>query len=155
MRMAKLTDYALLLLFSLARSADESSKNARGLALAVDLPFPTVSKLLKSLLQSGILESRRGAKGGYALARVPEAISLADVIRAVEGPLGLTECSIHPDGGCQRMAGCPVGSRMRRVSSSMRYAFEKLTLAKLLQPLREGSLDDGDALLGFIDRRTT
>lgn len=155
MRMARLTDYALLLLFSLAHDGQPVVRNARDLARATGLPLPTVSKLLKALLQGGLLESHRGIKGGYSLARSPQEISLAEVIRAVEGPIGLTECSIHPDGGCTRAKGCPVGGSMRRVSSALRHALERLALSDLIWPRQDGPLIDPAALLAASGRRTS
>ena len=151
-RMAKLTDYALLLLFTLAREKGVLH-NARDLARAVSLPLPTVSKLLKALLQGGLLASRRGVKGGYELAREPATISLADIIRAVEGPIGLTECSTHP-GECERAPGCPVGKSMRSVSTELRHAFERLNLSDLLLPPGEAPLLD-PALLVSSTRRSS
>ena len=64
------------------------------------LPLSTVSKLLKELLQSGLLISHRGIKGGYMLAREPREISVIEIIAAIEGPMALTECSTDVTGLC-------------------------------------------------------
>src|SRR5437588_12407497 len=77
----------------IARSPVERLHTARDLAVQCHLPVPTVSKILKALLEGGLVDSHRGMKGGYTLAREPHLISIAAVIAALEGPLALTEWS--------------------------------------------------------------
>ena len=84
-RLGKLTDYGLVLLTYMARTHAESLHTARELAAESRLPLPTVSKILKQLLQSGVLVSSRGMKGGYALAREPREISISEVIAVWKG----------------------------------------------------------------------
>src|SRR5437016_7938012 len=93
-RLGKLTDYGLVLMTCIARSRtqDGGLHTARDLAKMSRLPLPTVSKVLKELLQSGLLVSHRGIKGGYRLAKEPDQISLVEIISAMEGPVALTEC---------------------------------------------------------------
>ena len=83
-RLSKLTDYALVVMSCMARGSNRSSRNARDLSLELQVPLPTVSKLLKVLLRSGLLISQRGIKGGYSLSRKPDEISLAEIIAALE-----------------------------------------------------------------------
>ena len=97
-RLGKLTDYGLVLMTYIAHSHDRSLHTARDLAVESRLPLPTVSKLLKELLQGGLLVSQRGIKGGYSLAREPREISVAEVIAVLEGPIALTECSTDISG---------------------------------------------------------
>src|ERR1700680_4655587 len=88
-RLGKLTDYGLVLMTYIARNHDRSLHTARDLAVESRLPLPTVSKLLKELLQGGLLVSRRGLKGGYSLARKPREISVAEIIAVLEGPIAI------------------------------------------------------------------
>ncbi len=92
-RFAKLTDYGLVLMTIMARDSVAAVHTARDLAAASRLPLPTVSKVLKQLLQSGLLTSHRGLKGGYGLAKEAAEISVAEIVAAIEGPIALTECS--------------------------------------------------------------
>src|SRR5260370_16404100 len=101
LRLAKLTDYGLVLMTCMARKHHHAVDTARGLALGSKLPLSTVSKLLKMLLQGGLLISRRGINGGYVLARHAAAISVAEIIVALEGPIALTECSGDGSGLCE------------------------------------------------------
>src|SRR5437660_12711171 len=99
-RLGKLTDYGLVLRTCIARSDthDSGLHTALDLAKMSRLPLPTVSKVLKELLQSGLLVSHRGIKGGYSLARDAHEISLAEIVTALEGPIALTECSTDISG---------------------------------------------------------
>ena len=138
LRMSRLTDYGILLLAHLASSratdphAGSEQRNARELSEETGLPGPAVSKLLKRLAREGFLESQRGTKGGYALARTPEEISVAAVIDALEGPIALTECSAHP-GSCDREAHCQVRAPWQRINLAVRRTLEQIYLADLVE----------------------
>ena len=92
-RISKLADYGVSLLAALAADRGGEPHTARGMAGRVGLPLPTVSKILKALSRQGLLVSHRGVRGGYVLARPPEEITVAEIIRALEGPIGMTECA--------------------------------------------------------------
>jgi FeS assembly SUF system regulator len=135
-RLSKLTDYALVVMSCMARSQGQSFRNARDLALELQLPLPTVSKLLKQLLQGGLLVSNRGMKGGYSLAREPREISLAEIIAALEGPIALTECSTDIIGMCKLEPCCAIKKNQQIISQAVRGVLDKLTLSDLIQPLQ-------------------
>ena len=90
LRMGKLTDYGIVLMSYLAENT-ALHHNAHTLSEAVRVPLPTVRKVLKALSQYGLLDSERGAHGGYSLSKASRAISIAEVITAIEGPIALTE----------------------------------------------------------------
>ena len=133
-RLGKLTDYGLVLMSYVANGDDHSLHTARGLAKKSKLPLPTVSKLLKVLLQSGFLVSHRGIKGGYSLAREAGDISVAEVISALEGPIGLTECTTDASGMCDLEPSCPIKRNQQMISQVVRGALERLSLADLIHP---------------------
>jgi FeS assembly SUF system regulator len=135
-RLAKLTDYGLVLMTTMARKTSAPVHTARDLASVTRLPLPTVSKLLKQLLQSGLLASHRGMNGGYSLAKEPADISLAEIITAIEGPIALTECSTDVIGLCDLERSCPIKTNQRVVSEVVRGALQKVMLADLMQPSR-------------------
>ncbi len=136
LRMSRLTDYGILLLAHLA--AESGQRNARELSEETGLPGPAVSKLLKSLTRCGFLESQRGTKGGYALARPADEISVAAVIDALEGPIALTECSAHP-GACERESRCQVRAPWQRINRAVRHTLEHIHLSELAGPGSPGS----------------
>jgi FeS assembly SUF system regulator len=135
-RLAKLTDYGLVLMTIMARRGVATVHTARDLAAASRLPLPTVSKVLKQLLQSGLLTSHRGLKGGYGLAKEPAEISIAEIVTALEGPIALTECSTDTSGLCDLEGHCPTRANQRIITQVMRGALEKVMLSDLAQPMQ-------------------
>ena len=135
LRMSKMTDYGIVLLTELAR-AESNTRTARELASHTKVPLPSVSKVLKGLQHAGLVVSQRGASGGYGLAREAHAITLMDILTALEGPLGLTECSAHPkDGGrCELETVCRVRGHWHIINHTLQEAFGRLTLADLCAP---------------------
>jgi FeS assembly SUF system regulator len=136
-RLSRLSDYGIVLMAHLAGHADAGPHNARELAHEAGLPLPVVSKLLKLLAREGLLESQRGAKGGYSLARPARTITASQMITALEGPIGLTECSVHP-GQCIQEASCHVREPWQRINDVVRRALAGVTLADLAEPPRGG-----------------
>jgi len=143
-RFAKLTDYGLVLMTIIARDGVSTMHNARDLASVSHLPLPTVSKVLKQLLQSGLLTSHRGLKGGYGLAKEPADISVADIVTAMEGPIALTECSTETTGLCDLERSCPTKANQRIISQVMRGALEKVTLSELARPMQLAAIRDAN-----------
>jgi FeS assembly SUF system regulator len=147
-KLGKLTDYGLVLMTCIARGQGVSLRTATDLAAESHLPQPTVSKLLKGLLQSGLLVSHRGVKGGYTLARPSRDIALTDIIAALEGPVALTECSTHEVGACELEPSCPIMRNQQIINQVVRGVLERITLSDLLQPMQLTSIKDarGNAL---------
>src|SRR3954471_760116 len=134
-RLSKLADYGLVIMTHVGRKRNGTLHTARGLAMESGLPVPTVSKLLKVLLQNGFLVSTRGTKGGYSLARESGEISVAEMIAALEGPIALTDCSTDITGLCEIERACPAKHNQRIINQVVRGALERLTLADLVHPL--------------------
>lgn len=132
-RLSRMTDYAVVVLSAFAQTP-EKAQSAAQLTTATGLPPATVSKLLKLLARTGFLDSRRGAAGGYHLTRSPDAITMAEVVTAIEGPISLTYCSEAADGNCDLEHLCPMRGRWDKVNRLVRKAFEDVTLAEMAQP---------------------
>ncbi len=133
LRLSKLTDYGIVLLTYLARHHERKTYTARDLSAESHVPVPTVNKVLKELSRAGLLVSHRGRSGGYGLARAPETITVAQIVAALEGPVGLTECTVMP-GVCKLEPHCPDRAPWRAVSKAIREALEKLSLAAMAHP---------------------
>lgn len=132
LKLAKLTDYGTLLMTTLAQEPD-AVRNAQELAARSHVAGPTVAKLLKLLVRSGLVESTRGAHGGYRLARPAAQITVADVVRALEGPIAITACATH-GGGCSIEGSCSARSNWRLIDHAVRQALEAVTLAQMAAP---------------------
>jgi len=133
----KLTDYAMLVITRMA-AMPADLLSAQQLAEECQLELPTVSKVLKLLGKSGLLVSVRGAHGGYRLQREPQAISVTDVICAIEGPIGITECSIEP-GSCSHEAVCQLRGNWHVIDREIHRVLDNLSIADMLQPLTASS----------------
>jgi FeS assembly SUF system regulator len=141
-RLGKLTDYGLVLMTIFARGDGLPLRTARDLAVESRLPLSTVSKLLKQLLQSGLLTSHRGIKGGYILAKEPREISVVEIISAIEGPMALTECSTDVIGLCNLESYCPIKSNQQIINQAVRGVLDKITLSDLVHPMQLTSIRD-------------
>ncbi len=131
LRISKLTDYATVLLAALAQR-EQDCVSASQLAEDTRLELPTAAKVLKTLAKSGLVQSLRGANGGYRLTDPPQDISVADIVRAMEGPIALTECSLEP-GLCSHESQCTLRGNWQRIGLAVESALEQLSLADLYQ----------------------
>ena len=131
LRISKLTDYALLMMVELARGGDMLSAHA--LAERIGVEVPTASKVLKLLAGSGLLESFRGANGGYRVMRRAADISVAEVIAAIEGPIAMTECSAEV-GLCSQEDSCGLRANWQRISLAVAQALQGVSLAEMGAP---------------------
>ncbi len=132
LRVTKLTDYASVVLTVLATET-ESVLSAAGLAERAGLEAPTVAKVLKPLAQAGLVQAFRGVNGGYRLARLPSEITLVEIVEAIEGPLAMTECSIH-QGQCEIEHSCGARANWRRINDVVADALRNVSLADMLLP---------------------
>ena len=131
LRVSKLTDYATVVMTCLA--GGDGVLSAQALAERARLEAPTVSKLLKQLAQAGLVVSTRGINGGYRLARLAQEITIADIVTAMEGPIGMTECSAHA-GACGHEPHCGVRVNWQRINQAIADALASVTLADMVKP---------------------
>jgi FeS assembly SUF system regulator len=144
LRISRLTDYATVLLATLA-GEPQRVQTAASLAEQTHIAAPTVSKLLKQLQRAGLVTSTRGLHGGYQLARPAAQISAAAILDALEGPVALTDCSVG-HGQCEIEESCRVGRVWQRLNLAIRRALYEVSLAQL------AGLDAPPARLPALDR---
>ena len=147
LRISKLSDYAILLMVELARDGELLSAHA--LAERVHVEVPTAGKVLKLLTQAGLLQSVRGAYGGYRVTRQAQHISVAEVIAAIEGPIAMTECSIEP-GLCHQEDHCDLRSNWQRISVAVAQALQRVSLAEMSRPAAMGKHSSAAAELRLV-----
>ena len=129
LKLGKLTDYATVVMTALA-AEPARLRCAQELSECTHVAAPTVSKLLKTLSKEGLVDSIRGAHGGYRLARDPTQITIADIVAAVEGPIALTECAVH-DGCCNIESTCGVRGNWRLINQAIHQALASVSLAQM------------------------
>lgn len=132
-RITKQTDYAVVLLTRMSQQP-ERLYSAADLATDTRLPAPMVSKILKTLARERLLDSHRGVKGGYALSRSPEDVTVAEIVSAIEGPIGITECIDDTPGECGYASLCGLRSNWNQINSAIRDALDGITLAEMAPP---------------------
>ncbi|RPF71428.1 SUF system Fe-S cluster assembly regulator [Aurantiacibacter spongiae] len=129
MRLSNLADYAVVTMGAAARHCGGGRVSAGELAAETGLPAPTVQKIVSKLTAAGLLRSTRGAGGGLQLARPAAAISLADIVEAMEGPIALTACVDGTD--CMLDHDCSVRPHWPQVNAAIRGALADITLNQL------------------------
>ncbi|MFI4958376.1 MAG: SUF system Fe-S cluster assembly regulator [Lysobacterales bacterium] len=135
LRVSRLTDYATVVMTCIAAHPADVLSTAQ-IADETHLELPTVSKLLKALSHAALVESFRGVNGGYRLARPASEISLVEIVEALEGPIGMTECSA---GQCDRESQCGVRGSWQRINNVLDNALRAVSLAEMLMPLPHSS----------------
>lgn len=127
-----MADYGLLIADCLASDPEQMTTEA--IIQHTGLPDATVRKLLRLLVDAGLVSSRRGLKGGYRLSREANRISVAELISAIEGPIGLTECS-QPDDHCSLSPGCGQRANWNVINDLINRQLATITLADMLGDL--------------------
>ncbi len=134
-----MADYAVVMMIAAARHCGGARVNAVQLAEETGLPAPTVQKLVSRLSAAGLLKSVRGAHGGFKLARPAAAITLADIVEAVEGPIALAACmETGPDKGradCALEPACSLRPHWPLVNQTLRGALAGVPLTQLAAPV--------------------
>ena len=131
MRLSSMADYAVVTMSAAARHCGGERVSAARIAEETGLPAPTVQKLVSRLTAAGLLRSLRGAGGGLKLARPAAAITLADIIEAVEGPIALTACVDAERDACGLDACCSVKPHWPVVNQALRGALAQVPLTQL------------------------
>jgi Rrf2 family protein len=139
------TDYALVALVHLVRAADRIS-SARELSEIYRIPFATLTNILKTLARHDIVESVRGAQGGYRLTAHPRDITMDRVVSAVEGPIRLFLCSNEndqpPSARCEQQPGCPMAKPAQKMSQRFHEFLKGMTLEEIAADTPEGATGD-------------
>lgn len=140
LKLTKKADYGLIALRHLTVVAADASAHlnptgrasasAKDIADAYGVPLPLLSKVLQKLARAGILASEQGTNGGYRLARDASKISALEVIRAIDGPIILTQCfTEHQD--CVQTVLCPVREPLRKVHEGILGLLSSISMADL------------------------
>jgi FeS assembly SUF system regulator len=130
--LSKLADYGVIVATHLAVFPDRQV-TAATVATETRLPQATVAKVLKSLAHAGLVTAVRGAGGGYRLARAAKAISVAEVVAAIDGDIGLTQCSVHVD-ECTRTSYCPTRPHWAAINRAVGEALAAVSLDAMITP---------------------
>lgn len=130
-RLNRLTDYAVVVMSQMAMRGGET-RSAQQISEDTGVPLPTVAKLLNLLGRAKLVTSQRGAAGGYTLSAEPEAITVAQIIQAMEGPIALTACVDGAVDSCDAESFCPMRGNWNKVNGAIRSALTSVSLAEMM-----------------------
>src|SRR5690606_24427205 len=128
-RLTNLADYAVVLMCEMSHTDDRLS--AQDLSAATSIPAPTVAKILNALGRAELLKSHRGLKGGFALARGADEITVADIIEAIDGPISLTHCADTGTSDCCFDDICQMRPRWQVINSAVKSALADVKLSAI------------------------
>ncbi len=126
------TDYALRAMVYLAKHWKERPASSRDIAAAECVSYDLTCKLLQNLAKNRLVKSTMGPKGGFELRRAPDKITVAQVIKSVQGPINLNRCLLG-NYKCPRKADCPVYERLADLQKYIDEYFSRVTLADLIK----------------------
>jgi FeS assembly SUF system regulator len=132
-KLNKMTDYAIVVLGALAHRQGEILATAQ-LAELTGLNQPTVAKVAKTLMAADLLETQRGVHGGYRLAQSAAAISLVQIVEAMEGPIAVNDCVDGAQAPCAVSNCCFMSRNWNRVNLAVRNALSDVSLEDLIDP---------------------
>lgn len=131
MKLSSLADYAVVIMGAAARHCGGVRVSAATLAAETGVPVPTAQRLVSLLTRAGLLRSTRGTGGGIQLGRPAAAISLADIVEAIEGPIAMTACSEDGRHDCALEGSCKVQPHWNVVNNAIKSALGDVSLASL------------------------
>jgi Rrf2 family protein len=130
LRLSKKADYALMAMKHLAQHGGVSSTSAREIAEQYDIPIELMAKVLQRLVRIGLLASTQGTRGGYTLGRPAAAISVADVIEAIDGPFTVTACSTE-NNDCEQFSKCSIRDPLWQIRERIAAALGTVSIAEI------------------------
>lgn len=131
LKLTKKADYGLISLKHLAQDRRRPAASVKEISEAYRIPGPILAKVLQKLAKQGFLISEQGTNGGYRLARDPATITTLEVIRAIDGPIILTNCFNHNGGDCELSEQCTVREPLRKVHEGILRLLESISISDL------------------------
>lgn len=130
LRISKLADYGCVIVRHISANPDQLA-SAAAVAKASYIARPTVMKILKLLVEAGLVKSTRGSQGGYYLAKPLAETSVAELIQAIDGQLALTECNLHQS-GCVHESYCNLKSPWKKVNQRVLALLQETRLVDMI-----------------------
>lgn len=135
MKVSTRGEYGLRAMVALAKNHGQGPMSISAMSKASSVPMPYLEQLIGPLRRAGLVESTRGARGGYRLTRSPEAVNIGDVYRVMEGPLAPMECVSEDisEQVCPLIDGCETRPVWLRMRDAIAETLDSTTLADLIK----------------------
>lgn len=124
--------YGVRAMFEIARGYPESPVTIKEISERQDVSVAYLEQILNKLRRAGLIKSVKGPGGGYLLATEPDKISIAVILKELEGPVAITSC-LDPEEGCARVEGCVTHLLWRSLGAKIEAFLETITLNSLIQ----------------------
>jgi Rrf2 family protein len=130
LRFTKRADYGLMAIHYIAVHEPIAAVSAKRIAEEFHIPPELLAKILQRLAKERLIVSQNGPKGGYVLARRPAAITVGEVIRALEGPIHIVEC-LEEESDCPQMQNCNLRRPVQKIQAAISQMLDTMSLAEL------------------------
>ncbi|MDP2727214.1 MAG: Rrf2 family transcriptional regulator [Dehalococcoidia bacterium] len=131
MKLSNKAEYAMRALLDLALHCDQDFVHTADIAGRTNIPVKFLEQILLALKASGVVGSRRGVGGGYYLARPPQAITVGDVVRILDGPMDPISCISSAAGRCSEQQACSIRSVWVEARDAMAHVLDRTSFADL------------------------
>ena len=139
MRLSTRGQYGIHAMYDLAVTYESGPQPLKAIAERQGVPEAYLEQLMAPLRREGLVNSVRGAQGGYLLARPPSEITVGQVLRTLEGDLAIIDCLIEED-SCNKADGCPTRKVWKRVRDGLNSIVDGITLQDMLEDPKAGNL---------------
>jgi Rrf2 family protein len=132
-RLSKKVEYGLIAIRHIATKPSGEIVTAKEIADIYRIPYELLAKVLQRLTKSGLIVSHQGVRGGYSLAKNPEAIPVSMIINAIEGtqPM-IARCMSEGPDSCNVFTVCTIKSPLTKVQANIELAFSTMTLSEIV-----------------------
>ncbi|MDL2317526.1 Rrf2 family transcriptional regulator [Eubacteriales bacterium OttesenSCG-928-A19] len=132
MRLSTRCRYGIHAMYDLAQNVGAGPQTIRSIAERQLVPEQYLEQIIGVLRREGLVKSLRGAQGGYMLARAPDEISIGELIRLLEGPVKMADCTGDAD-ACIRSGQCPSRLVWERLTNTINGVIDSITLQDMLE----------------------
>src|SRR5713101_7635636 len=130
LRFTKRADYGLMAIHFIASHGEDGAVSAKRIAEEFAIPQERLAKILQRLAKRRLITSHNGPKGGYVLTRAPQAITVGQVVRALEGPVRIVSCMVDDD-ECPQFLRCNLRRPVQKIQASISSLLDSMTLEEL------------------------
>lgn len=130
MEITRAADYGLRAMLYLSRRTEAGSVLIGDIAAAMEIPAQFLHKVMPRLVKAGLLHSRRGARGGYRLAKDPAKVTVLEIVEAIDGPILVNRCLVG-SGDCSRIGECAIENVCKEAQNAITSKFSEFSLADL------------------------
>ncbi len=150
MKLSKKTDYGLIAMQHISSTGSSRAVSTKEIANQYNIPVELLAKVLQRLAKSGLIISQNGPKGGYISRK---AVTIAAVINAIEGPIGIAECMRAPNEQCCQLETCNIRTPLQFIQTSIVRLLEDMTIEDMaernalasIQPIAPHLMTEGAA----------